>query len=90
LTPVVALLVAFFIIKESYNLLKRAFSPLLDAAWQEDEVVEWKINSSRWKFNYHSLRTRIAGNYRLIDIHLEISKDDTVGHAHQYCDEIEK
>ena len=39
--------------------------------------------------NYHDLRTRVAGNYRFIDIHVEIPENESVGSAHQYCDRIE-
>jgi divalent metal cation (Fe/Co/Zn/Cd) transporter len=39
--------------------------------------------------NYHDLRTRVAGNYRFIDIHVEIPENESVGNAHNYCDKIE-
>ena len=35
LDPVVAIIVALFIIRESYHLLGKAFTPLLDTAWGE-------------------------------------------------------
>ena len=89
LDPVVAILVALFIIKESYTLLKRAFTPLLDTAWNEDEIEDLERKLNKLKVNYHSLRTRVAGNYRFIDIHVEVPKEETVGDAHKYCDEIE-
>ena len=41
------------------------------------------------KVSYHDLRTRIAGNYRFVDIHIEIPADESVGNAHSYCDMIE-
>jgi cation diffusion facilitator family transporter len=90
LDPVVAMLVALFIIRESYSLLKRAFTPLLDTAWNDDEIVQLEDKLKHLKVNYHSLRTRVAGNYRFIDIHIEIPKDESVGNAHKYCDEIEE
>jgi cation diffusion facilitator family transporter len=89
LDPVVAILVALFIIKESYNLLNRAFTPLLDTAWSEDDISEVEKTLKRLEVNYHDLRTRIAGNYRFIDLHLEIPGDVSVGNAHKYCDKIE-
>jgi divalent metal cation (Fe/Co/Zn/Cd) transporter len=89
LDPVVAMLVALFIIRESYSLLKRAFTPLLDTAWNEDEIDELERKLNEMEVNYHSLRTRIAGNYRFIDIHVEIPEAETVGSAHEYCDMIE-
>jgi len=89
LDPAVAMLVALFIIKESYTLLKRAFTPLLDTAWNEDEIEDLERKLNKLEVNYHSLRTRVAGNYRFIDIHVEVPKEETVGDAHKYCDKIE-
>jgi cation diffusion facilitator family transporter len=89
LDPVVAILVAFMIVFESYSLLKKAFSPLLDTAWDEDEikVLERKLNQMGVK--YHELRTRVAGNYRFIDMHVVLPETRSVGDAHRYCDKIE-
>lgn len=89
LDPIIAILVALFIIKESYNLLKRAFTPLLDTAWSEDEIGELEERLNNLEVNYHDLRTRVAGNYRFIDIHIQIPEDVSVGKAHKYCDKIE-
>jgi cation diffusion facilitator family transporter len=89
LDPVVAILVALFIIKESYNLLSRAFTPLLDAAWGDSEIEELEKALKKMDVNYHNLRTRAAGNYRFIDLHIQIPEDVSVGSAHQYCDRIE-
>lgn len=89
LDPAIAILVAFFIIRESFSLLKRAFWPLLDSAWSDDEIedIERKLNDM--EVIYHNLRTRVAGNYRFIDIHVEIPENESVGDAHKYCDMIE-
>jgi cation diffusion facilitator family transporter len=89
LDPVVAMLVACFIIKESYNLISRAFSPLLDSSWGEGEIEDLEKKLNTMKVNYHDLRTRVAGNYRFVDIHVEIPENESVGSAHQYCDRIE-
>ena len=42
------------------------------------------------KVNYHDLRTRVAGNYKFIDLHIEIPEYESVGDAHRYCDMIEE
>ena len=89
LDPVIAILVALFIIKESYNLLKRAFTPLIDTAWSETEIEDLEKSLNGLKVNYHNLRTRVAGNYRFVDIHIQIPEDVTVGSAHKYCDKVE-
>jgi cation diffusion facilitator family transporter len=89
LDPVVAILVALFIIRESYHLLNKAFTPLLDTAWGDDEIKELETTLTSLDVNYHNLRTRVAGNYRFIDIHIQIPEDVSVGSAHKYCDKIE-
>lgn len=89
LDPVVAILVALFIIRESYHLLKRAFTPLLDTAWVEEEIEELEKTLNLLDVSYHDLRTRVAGNYRFIELHIQIPEDVSVGSAHQYCDKIE-
>lgn len=89
LDPIVAILVALFIIKESYSLLRRAFFPLLDIAWSDEEINGLQKRLKEMGVHYHDLRTRVAGNYRFIDLHLEIPADESVGNAHKYCDMIE-
>jgi cation diffusion facilitator family transporter len=89
LDPIVAILVALFIVFESYQLLKRAFSPLLDTAWKEDEINDLEVRLKNLGVNYHDLRTRIAGNYLFIDLHILIPENVSVGDAHRYCDRIE-
>jgi cation diffusion facilitator family transporter len=89
LDPVIAILVALFIIKESYELLKRAYRPLLDSSWGKEEIEMLERKLTGMGVIYHELRTRKAGNYRFIDIHVEIPADESVGNAHKYCDSIE-
>lgn len=89
LDPAVAIAVAGFIIFESYSLLNRAFSPLLDTAWQDEDIEKLEIRLKDLKVNYHDLRTRISGNYLFIDLHIQIPEDVSVGDAHRYCDRIE-
>lgn len=89
LDPVIAILVALYIIKEAYQLLAKAFTPLLDTAWSEKEITELEKKLDSLDVVYHDLRTRVAGNYRFIDIHIQIPEDVSVGKAHHYCDKIE-
>jgi cation diffusion facilitator family transporter len=89
LDPVIAILVASFIIREAYVLMSKAFTPLLDTAWNNDEIEELKERLNKLEVSYHDLRTRVAGNYRFVDIHIQIPEDVTVGSAHKYCDKIE-
>lgn len=88
--PVIAILVALFIVRESYILLSKAFWPLLDSSWGEKEIEDLERKLNGMDVNYHDLRTRRAGNYRFIDIHIEIPENESVRNAHQYCDMIEE
>jgi cation diffusion facilitator family transporter len=90
LDPMIAILVALFIIRESYVLLKRAFTPLLDESWENEEIDDLEKTLNDLHVNYHELRTRIAGNYRFIDLHIDMPKDLSVEDAHKYCDMIEQ
>ena len=89
LDPVIAILVALFIITQAYQLLKKAFTPLLDTAWSNNEIEELKKKLNSLNVSYHDLRTRVAGNYLFVDIHIQIPEYVTVGNAHKYCDKIE-
>jgi cation diffusion facilitator family transporter len=89
LDPVIAILVALFILKESYSLLKRAFFPLLDIAWSEEEIKGLHRKLKNMGVQYHDLRTRMSGNYKFIDIHVEMPADESVENAHNFCDKIE-
>jgi cation diffusion facilitator family transporter len=89
LDPVIAILVALFIIEEAYQLMSKAFTPLLDTAWSTTEIEELELRLKGLDVSYHNLRTRVAGNYRFVDIHIQIPADVSVGKAHKYCDKIE-
>ncbi len=89
LDPLIAILVALFILKESYSLLKRAFFPLVDIAWSDEEIKGLHKKLKEMGVQYHDLRTRMSGNYKFIDIHVEIPADESVENAHKFCDLIE-
>jgi len=89
LDPLVAIMVAGLIIYEAFNLLRKAFWPLIDTAWTDEEIRLLKKKLEMMKVNYHGLRTRIAGNYRFIDINVVIPAEHSVADAHRFCDMIE-
>ncbi|MEI6900755.1 MAG: cation diffusion facilitator family transporter, partial [Bacteroidota bacterium] len=91
--PIVAILVALLILKESFDLFMKAYQPLLDSALPEFEVkrIETIIeNHCTGNISFHNLRTRKAGNYNYIDFHLNLPEDMTVKRAHEICDQIEE
>jgi cation diffusion facilitator family transporter len=93
LDPVIAIVVALLILRESFILFKKAYAPLLDEALSEEEVEQIKtiigLHCSE-TINYHGLRTRKAGNYRYVDFHLNVPALMSVKEAHDLCDAIEE
>ncbi|HOY31676.1 MAG TPA: cation diffusion facilitator family transporter [Bacteroidales bacterium] len=93
LDPIVAILVACLILRESFILLKKAYSPLLDTPLPEKEIsIIESLISKHLKpgMNYHMLRSRKAGARCYVDLHLEVPGDISVNESHQLCDVIEK
>ena len=90
LDPVIALIVAVIIIYESWMLLRKAFSPLLDTSLSDTELE--KLNSILQEMNvdYHDLRTRSAGHQRFVEFHLNVPAHETIEIIHRQCDIIEE
>jgi cation diffusion facilitator family transporter len=89
LDPIVAICVALLILKESYSLMRNAYSPLIDASLSVDETQIINEEISKRNLSYHNLRTRKSGQYRFADVHLEMPDNMELKNIHQICDEIE-
>jgi cation diffusion facilitator family transporter len=89
LDPVAAILVALFILRESYFLLQKAFLPLLDIAWEKEDVEHLNDIIAGFNVKAHDLKTRRSGNYRFVDFHIEMSENMKLGEVHSLCDKIE-
>lgn len=87
--PIAAILVACLILKESYNLLNRAYSPLLDTAISISEIKEIEDSIIKSTYTYHDLKSRQSGNMRFIEFHMEMPGDMPLRDVHKICDEIE-
>lgn len=87
--PVVAILVALFILREAYLMLRRALSPLVDYAMPETEIQIIKKILDNKSLRFHDLKTRKAGHFRFADIHLEMPQNLSLKEVHDVCDEIE-
>ncbi|HUK99420.1 MAG TPA: cation diffusion facilitator family transporter [Nitrospirota bacterium] len=91
LDPLIAIGVAFLIIKMAYNLTKSAFMNILDIKLpNEEEAIIRRIldGYSHNYIEYHKLRTRKAGADRHIDMHLVVSKNMSVELSHQLAHDI--
>lgn len=93
LDPVVAIIVALLIIKAAYDVVKQSFGGLMDVRLpkiEEDAIKSCLAEHSRQIVGFHELRTRKAGSYRHIDLHLVMPRDASVDEAHRVCDHLEK
>ena len=92
LDPILALGVALFILKTAYDVMRRAFPPLVDVRLPEDEealIASSIIEHYGELVGFHELRTRKAGRERQIDLHLVVAKKASVEEAHSLCDHLE-
>ena len=93
LDPIIALVVAVMITKAAYDLVKKAFFPLIDVSLPEAEreIITEVLSRHAHEFvEYHELRTRKAGAERHVDLHLVVPKLTTVSEVHDLCDRIEQ
>jgi len=92
--PILALLVAVFIFKVAYDVLRNSFGGLVDVKLPEAE--ETTVRSAIMEHfggevvDFHALRTRKAGSQRYIDLHLVVPKDTSLNEAHRMCDHLEQ
>ncbi len=93
LDPVIAILVALFILKVAYDVLRGSFGGLIDVRLPETEenIIKASIEEHVGELvSFHKLRSRKSGNQRYIDLHLVMPKNVSVEQAHQMCDHIEE
>jgi len=92
--PILAGLVALFIFKVGFDVLKNAFGGIVDVKLpeNEEEIVRSAIaeHFGGEVVDFHKLRTRKAGSQRYIDLHLIMPKDTSLEDAHRMCDHLEE
>jgi len=82
--PIAAIIVALLISRESWRLLRAAFSPLIDCRLPEDEekvIAEILQSHENEDFRFAHLRTRKSGPNRFIDFHARVSPHISVKKA---------
>ncbi|MEH6939144.1 cation diffusion facilitator family transporter [Bacillus sp. JJ664] len=84
--------IAIYIMKESIELGKKSFTPLLDTGLSSDEIIQIEqvlLNFKSQYIEYHDLRTRRSGAEEHIDFHLVLPSSMSIEEAHLLCDKIE-
>lgn len=92
LDPILAILVALFILKAAFELTIKSVKDLLDVKlpMEEEAKIEHIISDHAKEYvNFHELRTRKSGSDRFVDLHLVVSKSMNVEEAHMLVDHIE-
>jgi cation diffusion facilitator family transporter len=92
LDPIIALLVAGYILGTALGLLWRSAQGLLDRALPEDELAALRaaVDANLGPdAAYHAVRTRRAGAVRFVEFHLLVPGSTTVRRAHDLAQRIE-
>lgn len=90
--PLVAALVAIFIIYSALKLNFKVAKDLLDSRVEEDtykKLIEVLNGFGEYHRDFHRLRTRSAGHEKFIDMHMTLCRDLTLAETHKIIDEIE-
>lgn len=93
LDPIIALVMALFVLKSGIDVGIRAIQELTDYALsdKEQEMIDTCLSSHKMKLvEYHAMRSRRAGRERFIDLHLVMPRYITVEEAHGICDHLEQ
>jgi cation diffusion facilitator family transporter len=91
---ILAGIVALFILKVGFDVLRNSFGGLVDVKLPEEEesIIKAAITEHFGSevVSFHKLRTRKAGNQRYIDLHLVMPGHISLERAHQMSDHLEK
>ncbi|NLO90007.1 MAG: cation transporter [Clostridia bacterium] len=91
--PIAAILVALLILKEAWNLCRKAFNPLLDSSLPEKEkrIIEQILKEHTHRdLQFEKLRTRKSGPYRFVDFHVITDPDISVKEADEMTKHVVK
>lgn len=92
LDPLVALLVAANIVWTGYQLLHRSASGLMDESLPRARIAEIErrlLSYAAEGIGYHALRTRRAGRFSFISLHVLVPGQWTVSQGHDWVERIE-
>lgn len=91
LDPVSAILVAGIIFKAGYEMTVASAKELTDISLpiEDEKIIEDIFNEHKAVIDFHKLRTRRSGAYRLLDVHIILDKDMHLDKVHDICDQLE-
>jgi len=92
LDPIIALIMAGFVLKAGYEVIVRATHELIDYALpreEQDILNDCLIEHNTQLVDFHAIRTRRAGSECFIDMHIVMPRNYSVEKAHDMCDHLE-
>ena len=92
LDPIASLIVGWFIVKVSINLLRRGIGDLMEQSLPDEvetEILQLAASVSGVK-SPHDLRTRRIGNHYAIELHILMDGDISLREAHDKASEVEE
>lgn len=92
LDAVIALFVAFIIMRAGFFLAKSAFLELTDATLPESDlkIIRELLETIPEIRGFHAMRTRRSGEKKMIDMHIVFDGAMHLSRVHAICDEIEE
>ncbi|MGD9639163.1 MAG: cation diffusion facilitator family transporter [Alphaproteobacteria bacterium] len=89
--PLVAMIVASYLIRNAYNIARKAIKMLLDHELPEDIRLQLNdiIKNNAFVFGLHDLRTRDTGTEEIFEFHLELDGSLTLDKAHELTHKVE-
>ncbi len=85
-------IIGIYIIKESIELIKEGVEVLLDVSLPKEEVekIIEVIKNDKDVEDYHFLKTRHAGKFKFVEVHLVLGRDKSLMEAHAISDRVEE
>ncbi len=85
-------IIGIYIIKESIELIKEGVEVLLDVSLPKEEVekIIEVIKNDKDVEDYHFLKTRHAGKFKFVEVHLVLGRDKSLMEAHVISDRVEE
>ena len=91
--PVAAIGVALLIIKAAWDLTRQSAGGLMDETLppeEEEEIRRLICSQQPVVHGFHQLRTRKAGHYRFIEVHIQVDGTMSVANAHRLNQDLVK
>ncbi|HOP47357.1 MAG TPA: cation diffusion facilitator family transporter [Desulfobacteraceae bacterium] len=93
LDPIIALIMAGFVLKAGREVTIRAIHELIDHALPKEEqdiLINCLDAHNTQIVEYHAVRSRRSGNERFIDLHIVMKRNISFENVHDMCDHLEK